>query len=63
MAARRPRARTRSKKPALDVLTSEFDTLLLRMQTPKARAGMKRAFQASPRQLGKAAVAAARQRA
>ena len=62
MAARRPRGRTRSKKPALDVLTSEFDTLLLHMQTRKARAGMKRAFQASPKQLGKAAVAAARKR-
>jgi len=43
-------------------LTQEFDDLLLRMQTPKARAGMKTAFHASPKQLGKAAVAAARSR-
>lgn len=46
----------------LDSLTREFDALLARMQTPKARAGMKTAFGASPRQLGKAAVAAARKR-
>jgi antitoxin Phd len=46
----------------LDTLTSEFDALLARMQTPKARAGMKAAFEASPKQLGRAAVAAARKR-
>ena len=46
----------------LDTLTKEFDALLLRMQSPKARAGMKAAFHASPKQLGKAAVAAARSR-
>jgi hypothetical protein len=32
------------------------------MQTPKARRGMKAAFDASGRQLGKAAVAASRRR-
>jgi antitoxin Phd len=46
----------------LDTLSGEFDALLSRMQTPKARAGMKAAFGASPKQLGKAAVAAARKR-
>jgi antitoxin Phd len=46
----------------LDSLTTEFDALLLRMQTPQARAGMKAAFHASPKQLGKVAVAAARSR-
>jgi hypothetical protein len=40
----------------------QFDALLARMQTPGARAGMKMAFDASPKQLGKAAVAAARKR-
>jgi antitoxin Phd len=45
----------------LDSLSAEFDALL-RMQTPAARAGMKAAFNASPRQLGKAAVIAARKR-
>jgi antitoxin Phd len=47
---------------ALDSLTGEFDALLSRMQTPKTRAGMKSAFKVSPKQLGKAAVAAARKR-
>ena len=46
----------------LDTLSGEFDALLARMQTPKARAGMKAAFAASPKQLGKAAAAAARRR-
>ena len=47
----------------LDTLNGEFDALLARMQTAKARAGMKAAFAASPKQLGKAAVEAARKRA
>jgi len=46
----------------LDTLSAEFDALLVRMQTPAARVGMKSAFNASPKQLGKAAVAAARKR-
>ena len=47
---------------ALETLSGEFDALLARMQTPHARAGMRAAFNASPTQLGKAAVAAARKR-
>lgn len=50
---------TRSR---LDTLNGEFDALLARMQTAKARAGRKAAFDASPKQLGKAAVDAARKR-
>lgn len=46
----------------LDTLRDEFDALYTRMQTPEARRAMKTAFAASPRQLGKAAVAAARKR-
>lgn len=46
----------------LDTLTREFDALLERMQTPKARRAMKAAFAASGQQLGKAAVAATRKR-
>lgn len=46
----------------LDTLSREFDALLARMQTAKARRGMKAAFTASGRRLGKAAVAAARSR-
>ncbi len=46
----------------LETLSGAFDALLARMQTPKARAGMKAAFAASPKQLGRAAIAAARKR-
>ncbi len=46
----------------LDALRDEFDALLARMQAPKARAGMNAALTASPKQLGKAAVAATRKR-
>jgi hypothetical protein len=46
----------------LNTLSTEFDALLARMQTAPARAGMKRAFNASAEQLGKAAVGAARKR-
>jgi antitoxin Phd len=53
---------SRANRVMLDTLSGEFDALLARMQTPAARAGMKAAFDASPRQLGKAAVAAARKR-
>src|SRR6266849_361903 len=49
-------------EPNLDKLRKEFDLLLARMQTQKARSAMKAAFDATPRQLGKAAVAAARKR-
>lgn len=44
----------------LDDLGTEFDTLLARMQTPKARKGVEAAFKASPAELGRAAVKAAR---
>lgn len=47
---------------ALDTLSGEFDALLARMQTPRARAGLKAAFDASPKEIGVAAVAAARRR-
>lgn len=47
---------------ALDTLSGQFDARLAGMQAPKARAGMRAAFDASPVQLGKAAVALARRR-
>jgi len=47
---------------SLDTLRGEFDALLAGMQTPKSRAAMKSAFSASPRELGSAAVNAARKR-
>jgi putative transcriptional regulator len=46
----------------LRVAYAEFDALLARMQTLKARKGMKAAFNASPSKLGRAAVKAARTR-
>lgn len=55
-------ALSRAGEATLDALTGRFDALLARMQTPKARAGMKAAFDASPKQLGKAALAVARRR-
>ena len=52
-----------SRSPALDDLSAQFDGLLARMQTPRARKGMAAAFNASPAGLGRAAVkAAARKR-
>ena len=44
----------------LENLGAEFDDLLDRMQTPKAKKGMESAFHASPAKLGRAAIRAAR---
>jgi antitoxin Phd len=55
-------ALTNANRMKLDTLSGEFDALLARMQTQAARAGMKAAFDASPKQLGEAAVAVARRR-
>lgn len=51
-----------SRSRPLEALTGEFDALLARMQAPAQRKGMRAAFAATPAQLGKAAVAAARKR-
>jgi len=53
---------SRAAEAKLNVLSSEFDALLERMQTSEARAGMQAAFDASPGQLAKAAVDFARKR-
>lgn len=50
-------------KAELETLSEEFDRLLARMQTPEARSGMNAAFHATPKELGKAALAASRKRA
>ena len=47
----------------LDALDREFDALLDRMQTPRARQATEKAFAASGKALGHAAVAAVRRRA
>jgi antitoxin Phd len=53
---------SRGRGAKLDALSAEFDALLAGMQTPSARAGMSAAFDASPKQLGQAAVMAVRKR-
>jgi prevent-host-death family protein len=55
-------ALTRDRAPVLNDLVVEYDTLLERMQTPAARKAMDKAFNATPEQLGRAAVKAARKR-
>ncbi len=52
----------KARSRALDDLGAEFDGLLARMQTPKARKGMEAAFHASPGRLGRAAVKARRKK-
>jgi antitoxin Phd len=52
-------ALTASTTPALDDLSERFDTLLATMQTPQAKAGVAAAFDATPEELGAAAVKAA----
>jgi antitoxin Phd len=55
-------ALTRTTETKLDSLSADFDAMLARMQTPRARSGMQAAFGASPKALGRAAVTAARKR-
>lgn len=63
MSLARYEALTRSVSSELDTLTAEFDEILERLQTPEARAGLRDAFTMSPDELGRVAVAAARQHA
>lgn len=51
-----------SAQTKLDTLSTEFDALLARMQAPGARAAMDAAFNATPEDLGTAAVEAATKR-
>jgi antitoxin Phd len=53
-------ALTRDRTPMLNDLAAEYDVLLARMQTPAARKAMAAAFNATPVELGRAAVKAAR---
>ncbi len=53
-------ALTQASSPVLDELDDEFDALLAGMQTAETRAGLAAAFDASPDELGRAAVKAAR---
>jgi prevent-host-death family protein len=54
---------SRSGKSKLDELRAEFDALLESMQTPASRAARDAAFNMTPKEIGRAAVAAARKRA
>jgi hypothetical protein len=45
-----------------DALDREFDAMLARMQTSRARTAMRRSFGALPDEVGRAAAAAARRR-
>ena len=56
-------ALSNAHRTELENLSREFDALLARMQRPAVRASMNAAFRATPKELGKAAVAAARKRA
>jgi antitoxin Phd len=51
-----------TRSQSLDALSTEFEALLERMQTPEARQGVEAAFNATPEELGRAAVEAARRR-
>lgn len=51
-----------SRRAELNQLSAEFDTMLQEMQAPKARKGMAAAFNASPVELGRAAVKVARKK-
>ncbi|WP_343576580.1 type II toxin-antitoxin system Phd/YefM family antitoxin [Mycobacterium sp.] len=53
-------ALTASTTPALDDLSDRFNDLLATMQTPEAKAGVAAAFDASPEEMGAAAVKASR---
>jgi prevent-host-death family protein len=53
---------SRSAETKLNTLSTEFDALLSAMQAPSAGAKMKAAFDASPQQVGKAALKAAQKR-
>jgi antitoxin Phd len=53
-------ALTKLSTPVLDELTAQFDELLESMQTPQAKSAMAAAFDATPEQLGRAAVQTAR---
>lgn len=55
-------ALVKARSHNLSELSAEYNVLLARMQTPKARKGMAAAFNAPPAELGRAAVKAARKR-
>jgi len=55
-------ALVKARSQSLSDLSADYNVLLARMQTPKAKKGMAAAFDASPAELGRVAVKAARKR-
>ena len=51
-----------SRQPDLNALSADFDSLVARLQTPGSRKALKSAFEATPRELGRLAVANHRRR-
>lgn len=51
-----------TRSETLDALSTKFEGLLQRMQSPAARKGMEAAFNATPEALGRAATKAAKRR-
>jgi antitoxin Phd len=51
-----------SRQPDLRALSADFDSLVARLQTPGSRKALKSAFEATPRELGRLAVANHRRR-
>ena len=51
-----------ARSESLDALSGKFEGLLERLQTPAAKKGLEAAFHATPAELGRAAVEAARRR-
>ena len=51
-----------SREPDLNALSAEFDSLVARLQAPASRKALKSAFEATPTELGRLAVANHRRR-
>ncbi len=56
------RALAGARQSALDALSGEFDEMLARMQSPRARKAMQSAFDTDPATLGRIAVKRARRK-
>lgn len=63
ISADRYRALSQEPRQELNLLTDRFNRMLAEMQATKARKGMRVAFNASPEEMGRAAVAGGRRRA
>jgi hypothetical protein len=55
-----PESLSSARSETLDALSTKFEGLLERLQTPAVRKGLEAAFNATPAELGRAAVEAAR---